>query len=429
MRLPPVMLGVIPMGFVLAVTTADGAATKAGQLDPAFGHRGLASSFDGYRVSDVAVTASGRIVAVGPGGTRTRLGFALVRYLPNGRVDRSFRSPRLVTFGPRANDSSWPEAVALTSSGKIVAAGWACMGCRARTDSPSAFAVARYRGDGRLDPTFGSGGKAITRFGRSTMGVLAVATTRDGKIVAAGSASSRAVLVRYRVDGTLDRSFGGDGIVLGEAEGGRVTSIVVAPDGKILATGWGLARPASCCAELVRYRVNGTRDLSFGSGGVAVGTGGMHAYALARRADGTVLVAGGEDDSFAVVGYTSDGQVDKSFGSDGKIVTDFDGSSDPLQSLSEGADAVVVSSDGKIVLGGFAEGDGYEGNRFALARYTAKGRIDRTFGNDGTTVTTLGCGGGGIRALATTPRGKVLAAGQASCAGHSWGVIAQYLTH
>src|SRR5207247_10834173 len=75
----------------------------------------------------------------------------------------------------------------------------------------SAMTLARYDGDGILDPTFGSGGVVTTPIGAQYSAVLAVALQPNGGILAAGSADQEMALARYQPDGSLDRSFGSNG--------------------------------------------------------------------------------------------------------------------------------------------------------------------------------------------------------------------------
>ena len=111
-------------------------------------------------------------------------------------------------------------ALALQPDGKIVAAGQTR---RPGRISPRDFdfAVVRYNADGSLDTTFSGDGYDIIRFTESYDAPSSALVQPDGKIVVAGvkDASdpniSRAVLVRYNGDGSLDASFNRTGVVEG----------------------------------------------------------------------------------------------------------------------------------------------------------------------------------------------------------------------
>ncbi|HLD44463.1 MAG TPA: delta-60 repeat domain-containing protein, partial [bacterium] len=79
----------------------------------------------------------------------------------------------------------------------------------------------------------------------------------------------------------------------------------------------------------------------------------------------------GADDDFAMIKLNIDGDLDGDFGSGGKVLTDFAEGDD-------GANAMLEQSDGSIILGGYAQ-VGANVNS-ALARYTADGDLDTTFG-------------------------------------------------
>jgi uncharacterized delta-60 repeat protein len=127
------------------------------------------------------------------------------------------------------------EGLALQPDHKIVAAGWTF------TVPGEDFALARFNPDGSLDPSFGDGGKAATDFTTGDEG-HAVVVQPDGKIVVAGQSLANYALARYRPDGSLDPSFGSGGKVLSSIQGeqgplGGASALVLQPDGKLVAVG------------------------------------------------------------------------------------------------------------------------------------------------------------------------------------------------
>ena len=93
---------------------------------------------------------------------------------------------------------------------------------------------------GRLDPTFGQGGKVVTNIpGPMTAIARAVALQSDGKIVVAGGlgAGQEIGLVRYNTNGALDGSFGRSGIAIANIPNNILSSasgVAIEVDGKIL---------------------------------------------------------------------------------------------------------------------------------------------------------------------------------------------------
>jgi uncharacterized delta-60 repeat protein len=139
-------------------------------------------------------------------------------------------------------------------------------------------------------------------------------------------------------------------------------------------------------------------DSTFGTDGkvtTSLGTTDDRAFALARQADGKIVMVGrsgaGEAGIFAVVRYNADGSLDDTFdgnsGTGNGIVTTAVGCSTSTGDFDE-AHAVVIQPDGKIVVAGRAEnatcgGAGTAFEDFAVVRYNTDGTLDTTFSSDG----------------------------------------------
>jgi uncharacterized delta-60 repeat protein len=263
--------------------------------------------------------------------------------------------------------------VALQSDGKIVAAG---------TDSSriSAIVLARYETDGSLDPTFGGDGRARANF-PGGMFVRAVGIQADGRIVVAGSSGSsvtRFALARFTTDGSLDPTFGEDGRVATTfRRRAEAYDVAIQADGKIIALGTSGRRQKFA---LVRYNVDGSFDVGFGGDGKVltdVADGDDTGNGIVIQADGRIVAAGTSGCDFAVARYNTDGSMDTTFGVGGKITSD-------LGLACQSALDVATQADGRIVVAGFGE---CLSNRcafdFVLARYNPDGTLDTGFANDG----------------------------------------------
>lgn len=327
-----------------------------GSLDATFGNDGLRrTSFPSGNAygADVAVQADGRIVLAGTAGDE----FALARYNPNGSLNRAFGSDGMVTTSFGRIRSAAGDAVAIQRDGRILVAGTA----------DREFALARYDSEGSLDPSFGGDGKVLTN-DRGSDEVFGIALQADGKIVVAGrSGYGGFALARYRSDGSLDRSFGHRGTVrtiFGPAEAvvrASAEDVVIQADGKIVAAGW--AGGNFVRTALARYRSDGTPDRSFGSDGrvrTDFGQGAESTAAVIIQADGAIVAGGMAADfhEFAVARYLTDGSLDPNFGIGGRVVTAF-------RHGDAVANAVVIQANGKLILAGERDGE------FALARYFA----------------------------------------------------------
>jgi len=258
-------------------------------------------------------------------------------------------------------------AVLIQADGKIVAAG--CTSSNAQTD----FLVVRYNADGQLDGTFGQNGLVITDFAQGQDCAYAMALQPDGKIVLVGEtfyANDHAAIAvaRYDQNGQLDVSFNQTGQLITDVNHyqDRAYAVAVQLDGKLVLAGM-TATSHSSDFLVMRYNADGSRDPLFGNNGIVttdVFGGYDAAHALAIQSDNTIVAVGEVWDNqadFGLVHYKSDGTLDTTFGSSGKVRTDFSRSDDYGCS-------VAIQQDGRIIVVGqitSASGD-YD---FGLARY------------------------------------------------------------
>jgi uncharacterized delta-60 repeat protein len=400
-----------------------------GDLDPTFGSGGrVTTSFFGVfdRAWAAAVQTDGKIVAAGDAVDSSIRDFALARYNTDGSLDPTFGVGGEVTtsfFG--SNDEA--RAVAIQGDGKIVVAGWAL---NASTDWD--FALARYKTDGSLDSTFGTGGKVTTDFFGFADFANAVAIQGDSKIVVAGDAAHSFTsptnydfaLARYNADGTLDSTFGSGGKVTTEFSGNddSAQGLAIQGDGKIVAAGFAVVTAPVGDFALARYNPDGTLDTAFGTGGKVTTDfrgGSDAAHGVAIQGDGKIVAAGvnaiGNGD-FALARYNADGTLDGTFGTGGRVSTGFLGDRDS-------ATAVAIQGDGKIVAVGSANGTDYE---FALARYNPDGTLDGTFGSGGKVTTDFFGGDDFANGAAIQADGDITAAGYAPTGSSTEFALARY---
>jgi uncharacterized delta-60 repeat protein len=418
----------------LAALALPGAAVGApGDLDATFGTGGKVTTDFGpgsNSAAAVAIQADSKTVAAGSSGSGH---FALGRYKTDGSLDASFGIGGKVTTDVGGFFEA-ASAVAIQANGKIIAAGGTAPGgfcCQ--------FALVRYNSDGSLDMSFGSGGKVTTFFGGIAT-ASSVAIQADGKIIAAGSKfdpfGTGFALARYNSDGSLDTSFGSAGKVItsfGGASDG-VTGVATQVDGKVVATGGGGPGNDFLAA---RYNSDGSLDTSFGSGGkVTTDFGGFDgANAVSIQADGKIVAAGVGGSRFALARYNADGSLDTSFGGGGKVTTQFFGEN------IESANGVAIQQNGKIVAAGraFSQFD----PSYALARYNIDGSLDTSFGTGGKVTTDFGnpsdvgvlcpsgrkdCSEDNAADVAIQPDGKIVAVGGGgACVPACEWTLARYL--
>jgi uncharacterized delta-60 repeat protein/uncharacterized repeat protein (TIGR01451 family) len=341
-----------------------------GAADSSFGSAGLVRSNlpIGDRTVDVAIQSDGRLVIAGFADN----GFLVARFNASGSIDNTFGNGGSVitSFGGVFDGA---RALALQADGKIVVAGF-----HGDVDTePVDFALVRYNSDGSLDPTFGSGGKVTTDFGTLDDEAYAIAIQPDGKIVAAGISNCDFAFARYNQNGSLDLSFGNNGKAVVDFFGACDFALGVAlqPDGRIIASGRAAVNGSiTQLAALVRLNSNGTLDTSFGSGGkvaTAVNSNDVQFFAdVAVQANGRIVACGGADMNAArgmmnlaavVARYNADGSLDASFGTGGSFVTSFG-----TQAQQDSFNTVAIQSDGNIIAAG--EGGDFSNDDFVLTR-------------------------------------------------------------
>lgn len=371
----------------LLSSTPDIARAQAGALDPSFGTGGLVVTDFGRAADEalaLAVQPDGKILAVGSARAGEGEDFGIVRYQRDGFQD----GPRVnVDFHPgqRLNDAA--VAVAVQPDGRIVVGGRTSSDAGRNND----FGIVRLRRDLTLDPTFGTGGLVITDF----FGGFDLATDMvlqpDGRIVMLGMIENAAGqqdfgLARYNADGTLDASFGIGGRVVTDLSLSEIPyAAALQRDGKIVVVG-STYHIGSAELSMVRYLPDGTLDPGFGTGGaVFLNNYAATPYAVTIQPDGRIVAAGAvslsgpRGSDFLLWRFHSHGPLDASFGA-GRIFTDFGGA--------DGAKAVALQSDGKVVAAGFSGTPGdFRSLNFAVARYNPDGTLDAGFGAGGRTLT------------------------------------------
>ena len=248
----------------------------------------------------------------------------------NGSPDLSFGNGGKVvtdmTPAGAAPQDNYVQAVAVLPSGMAVTAGYAVAG------GNGAIVLAGYQNDGTLNAAFGTSGKIRTEIlgPGATDAASSVVVQPDGKIIAGGSTITKTsfdfALTRYLTDGSLDPTFGSGGRATSDFGGNdSIASIVLQPDGKIIAAGSTTPDGGSYRMVVARYLANGQLDRTFGNGGEVVTAVGSSSSAagVTLQPDGKIVVAGTSGNDFALLRYLSDGSLDPAFGTGGEVTTAF----------------------------------------------------------------------------------------------------------
>lgn len=442
-RLLPVALGVLALGAAPASALA-----AEGHLDPTFGTGGTAAitpTADWSTGTGVLALPGGKVLAVGTSENESRRLTTLAQLNADGTPDTAFGDHGIVL--DRVAGGSTGEAVARDAAGGLIVVG-AAPG-HPETTMPRWF-MARYRADGDLDTDFADAGHRLDGFGPYadasgiSAGARAVAIAPDGKIVVAGyaywndgpyrGANARHVVVaRYTADGQPDHSFGPDdqGWVDIRPAGGEAVpdDVIVDADGTIHVAGgarfWGggtstdvltLGAQSGPAGFVARVTADGALDADFGADGFALSdmssddvapTDRAEAYGLARDADGRIVIAG--------EGLHRDGaaMTVARFTADGELDTSFGDDGEVVRPLGFGDAAygdVTIDGDRIVVVGG---GDTEGGSWIVASRFTEDGTPDPTFGDHGTTDSEIGSSSL-LTGVALAEDGKVVAAGSSN---------------
>ena len=287
-----------------------------------------------------------------------------------------------------------------------------------------------------LDSTFGSNGLVTTSISSGVAEIRSITIQPDGKIVGVGPIYNGSTynfgVVRYLPDGSLDTTFNGNGIKTFEFDSAsydEAHGVTLQSNGKIVIVG--LSNVTKQNFAIVRLNTNGSFDTTFSDDGKQITSFGIQydlANAVAIQPDGKIVVAGASANpqlyySFALARYLTDGTLDSTFSNDGLQVV-------PLTSSDNIINSIVLQSDGKIVVAGYAD-QGQGVNDFAIARFLPDGRIDSSFNSIGYALTQLPGAGGYDQAWSALiqPDGKIVVAG--TSAQYHQGITAavvRYLT-
>jgi uncharacterized delta-60 repeat protein len=382
--------------FVVARFNADGS------LDTTFGKAGYSGlDFDNSsdNVSDLVRQADGKILVVGSSsktvGNLYKQEYAVARFNADGSVDTTFGNSGKVTLDLDSGSNEYDQlrTAIVQADGKIVLVGLA-----SQAGAISQITLVRLNPDGSRDVGFGNNGSA--RLGPAYAVAAAAQPLRDGRMLFVSTNSNidapTSMLIMVRANGTLDTTFGNSGLV--PLSGINPNTIAIQSDGKILLAG-GLSGFIFRSPDFVVERLNadGSIDNSFGVNGRVVTDFHQNsdtANAIAVQPDGKILVGGSSQDNsyvyppiplghpvaqpnfiiphanddFALVRYNSDGTLDKSFGMEGRVVTQSGGSINKL----------IVQADGKILAIGPQQQVYYYGSSFLnggliFARYDGTG--------------------------------------------------------
>jgi uncharacterized delta-60 repeat protein len=392
--------GASPHDFAIARLSTNGT------LDPTFGSGGKTTiDFgDDDIAQSVAIQPDGKILVAGETGPAGSTRGVIARLNADGTLDSSFGTAGEVVFNSSLSNCT---AVLVRPDGRIVLVG-DIVSQATQTD----FGAVQLTAAGAVDAPFGNGaGAQSIDFGGNDDHATSAALQPNGAIVIGGytlvGASHRFAAARLTAAGAVDPTFGGGTgqttIDLGGDNGAH--ALALQPDGKIVLAGETLAGSGGGDGAVVRLNADGTPDQSFGASGVVlIDFGGQDfGNAVAVAPDGSIVFAGetiqGIAADFAVARLTSAGANDLTFGSAGKLTTDFGG-----QDIARSVD---IQTDGKIVVAGSGGNSDFAVERLLGSSATGTGTGPGPGTGTGTGGTGTGTGTGGTGTGTSAPKNPI----------------------
>ncbi len=312
-------------------------------MDKSFGTNGNVSTTIGTSAKSnaVVVQPDGKILTVGNVGTGNTRDTVMVRYNSNGSLDTGFGNNGVVIFALSPVDELAND-IGLQSDGKIIVAGNIMVQATSAVD----FMVARFNQNGTLDTTFGSNG--IATFDQSPTDIFnAVVIQPDNKIVAVGATSQNGwefAALRFNSNGTLDDGFSNGGVFILEytpySNNHYFRSVQLLPNGRIIVGG--TAWDTGGTDVLVMLEPNGAMAQDFGQNGITGEYFGgsespSQTFDFAVLPNGKILTLS----KYGVRRRMSNGADDQSFR---KV---FGGSA---ENISNAGSNIAVRSDGRFIV-------------------------------------------------------------------------------
>jgi len=402
------------------------AQAQPGILDPTFGDGGIVTTSisDEYNIGrGMAVQPDGKIVACGNAGPSSNYDLAVARYNTDGTLDASFGTNGTVLLAASAF-KDFGYGVVIQDDGKIVVGGYIWNG------SSSDVLVVRFNADGSLDNSFGSDGVVISDFGGTSEIAEAIALQDDGKLLLAGYHNDKFMVLRYNTDGILDNTYGSSGMATATVGVSLcyIQGVTLQDDGKIVAVGMGFNENSNYGFAIARFNTDGSLDNTFAENGTKllnVGEGNDFGSDVAIQSDGKIVVGGHTwISNVPVLQYDF---AAARLNEDGSIDNTFGESGVAITNLVFGGNyvtGVAVQADDKIILSGnYDEEANYN---LGILRYTANGVLDTSFGTNGITITNVAGNPNYAEAVVLQDDGKILTAGYTYSGDYSEFLLVRY---
>jgi uncharacterized delta-60 repeat protein len=361
-----------------------------GILDPTFGINGISLINPAPQLviaNAITCQNDGKIVLAGTvyyGSTFNSSDMLIIRLDTQGKLDSTFSNDGIVFKNIYGQEDRF-HAVHIQSDGKILAAGSSESGLTRR------LILMRFNQDGSLDTAFNNTGIVSYHKSGYYSRAYSIAQQNDGKIIVAGSHGFgvdkySAIIIRYNLDGSMDEQFGEGGIVkIDLAKNTQANEVICLPNGKILVSAGAAPNISSFNPVIIKLNEDGTMVSFFGSQGVVVvesdTSGSAGFFDIGIQNGNKIILSAGYKENYKLLRFDAlTGQLDESFGVNGRVIVDMG-----QQSIQSGLE---VQSDGKILTSGHS--NSFSTNDVLLLRFEPDGNPDTTFGLNGMVITDIG---------------------------------------
>ena len=328
----------------------------------------------------MAIQSDGKILAAGESGYllngTSYYDFTVARYNTNGTLDTSFDTDGVSFTDNKLSD--FTTNISVQSNGKIYLGGI----------SNSSFAVVKLNSNGTEDITFGNStsGASSYAIGNLPITVSFAYPQSDNKVVVAGTYTDGGrndiFVARLNSDGRLDTSFGASGVTTTaiNTNNNIVSGVLVQNDNKIIVIG-ATNNGTKNVDIIMRYNGDGTLDTSFGTNGItktSIGLGNNISDNIKVLSDGSYIVLGGAKNNtnwdITLTKYTSGGLLDANFGNgNGYVILNLGGN--------ETSNYIDIAQDGKIlILGAWTDQSTFQNLSILMAQFNSDGTLDTSFG-------------------------------------------------
>jgi uncharacterized delta-60 repeat protein len=370
------------------------------------------------KATSIGIQSDQKILVAGRVKSEGTYRLAVIRKNTNGILDSTFNGTGVNILKNLELDSKLDKPIlTVTKQDSIYISGSFINSDSSKKD----IFVVKLTSDGQLDETFGTLGIAIFDINNESDDLLTgvasptVENKSDEKILLFGTTGNKPdrdlFLLKLDSKGTTDMSFGSNGKLVIDASGNHSDDlgggVKVQWDNKIIICGTSFDPSKDNSDFLVmRLNVDGSLDSSFNSGGknlvdfdngsidfasdliLETATPNKMNTVFNTTVPFNIYVIGStqkqnSNSDFAIFKLTSNGSLDQSFNTTGKLATDFNLGSEDY------AAAALIQQDHKIIIMGSAsKSDQF--SQVAVARYLTSGTLDTSFNLTGKmTLSTL----------------------------------------